>query len=234
MSRQWFIQNGDVIDGPLSTSDVQTRVQTGQLNNHNLIWGRGMSTWYTPATWLAELSQLMTETQQETITETWHYADKGQSHGPFLREALLAKLKTLGSVGTVMLWTKGMKEWAPLFEMHDILTELGVNKRQFPRAELTGKAVLKDGGSTLVAPLVSISEGGFGIQLDSGVVTGQIVSVELHSPSFREVIHAKAEVRYAGTGVFGMKFIQISVENRGVIVQHVRQAQVLFTIKSAA
>jgi hypothetical protein len=234
MSRAWFIKKGDLIDGPLGTTDVQTRIQTGQLEDKDLIWGRGMETWYTPATWLAELAQLITNTRQTPVTETWHYAAGGQSYGPLLRDALIQKLKHLDNHGVIMLWTKGMKEWAPLFEFHDILTEIGINKRQFPRADISGKAVLKTASSTLVAPLVSISEGGFGIQLDSGIVSGEVVTVELQSPSIREVIHAKAEVRYAGGSVVGMKFTQLSVESRGAIIQYVRQSQVRFTLRTAA
>lgn len=234
MSRQWFIQKEDFIDGPLSTSDVQTRIQAGQLQDHHLIWGRGMERWYNPATWMAELTNLMTENHQEVVMETWHYAANGQSHGPMNRVLLISQLKDLDSLGNVMLWTKGMKEWAPLFEFHDILTDVGVNKRQFPRADLTGKAILKGSESTLSAPLVSISEGGFGIELEGGVVSGQIVTVELHSPVFRDVLHAKAEVRYTGTGITGMKFTQLSVEARGAIIQFVRQTQVRFTLKTAA
>jgi hypothetical protein len=133
-----------------------------------------------------------------------------------------------------MLWTKGMKEWAPLFEFHDILSDIGVNKRQFPRADLTGKAILKGDGVTMVAPLVSISEGGFGVQVDNPALHGQILTAELHSPVFREVLHVKAEMRYASHGVLGMKFTHISPETKGTIIQFVRQNQIRFALKSAA
>lgn len=232
MGAKWFVQQNDFVDGPLTSEDVQARLRAGQLLPTHLIWGRGLDQWFTVKAWTADPS-LTVQSAQESTPATWHYADAGQSHGPLLREELIQNLKNVDTLGSVMLWTKGMKEWAPLFEFHDILTEIGVNKRQFPRADLTGKAVLKGDGATLVAPLVCISEGGFGVQLDSGVVSGQVLTVELHSPAFREVLHAKAEMRYGGHGVIGMKFTQVSPEAKGAIIQFVRQTQVRFTLKAA-
>lgn len=234
MSSQWFVQKDDLVEGPLTTEAVQARATSGQLLSTHLIWGRGLDQWYTLNAWSKDLTGLTAKVKQEPVQEVWHFASGGQSSGPVPREALANELKDLDSLGTVMLWTKGMKEWAPLFEFHDILSEIGVNKRQFPRADLTGKAVMKGDGNTLVAPLVSVSEGGFGIQLDGGLVPGQILTIELHSPAFREVLHAKAEMRYGSKGIIGMKFTQINQETKGAIIQFVRQTQMRFTLKHAA
>ncbi|MGE0528846.1 MAG: PilZ domain-containing protein, partial [Bdellovibrionales bacterium] len=189
---------------------------------HNLQW------------WTRELPHLSSKFQSGPVShEVWHYALHGKSHGPLTQEQLVSALRSLGSLGDVLLWTKGMKEWAPLFEFHDILSAVGVNKRQFPRAEVKGKALIKAGGATLVAPLTSISEGGFGIQLEAGLVPGELVTVEIQSPSFREPLQAKAECRYLNNGVVGMKFTKISLENKGAIVQFVRQNQTRFVLKAA-
>ena len=100
-----------------------------------------------------------------------------------------------------------MKEWVPLYEFHDLLTEVGMNKRQFPRAELSGKAVLENGnGTTLIAPLLSISEGGFGVALADGPVAGEVLTVELgKARRSGDPLHAKAELRYHGEGVMGIQ-----------------------------
>lgn len=232
MSAKWFVQKEDLVDGPLTAEDVKARLAAGQFMAPHLIWGRGLDHWITLKAWNGD-PDLAIQSETDSAPAVWHYANGGQSHGPLMRDELIHTLKDVESLGTVMLWTKGMKEWAPLFEFHDVLTEIGVNKRQFPRADLTGKAIMKGDGATLVAPLVSISEGGFGIQMDNGVVAGQVMSVELHSPAFREVLHAKAEMRYGGLGAIGMKFTYITPETKGAIIQFVRQSQVRFTLKAA-
>lgn len=232
MAWKWFVKQGERVDGPFTTDNVLHQLTSGTVNKHDLIWGPGTEEWQNLANWQRGLNSLGKEQPPDYAgEEAWHYAIDGQSKGPFSREQLIAQLKPLS--GQIMVWTKGMKEWAPLYEFHDLLTELGINKRQFPRADLSGKAILKGNGNTLIAPLLSISEGGFGISLDGGLVAGEGMSVELQSPSFREALQAKAEVRYVGQGVIGMKFTQINAEAAGAIIQFIKSQQIRFPMKAA-
>jgi hypothetical protein len=233
MEWKWFVQLGDLIDGPLNTDEVQSRLQNGLLNAQNLIWGPRLDSWHNLQSWSALLPSLSQLAPLETQNESWHYAVNGKSHGPLTRGLLVSQLKALESLPEVMVWTKGMQEWAPLFEFHELLAEVGVNQRQFPRAAVSGKCVIKVDGQTLIAPLFSISEGGFGAKLAGGVVPGQVIGVELQCPAFREALHVRAEVRYLSGGVAGLKFTQISVETRGAIIQFIKQNQVRFNIKAA-
>jgi hypothetical protein len=233
MAWKWFVQSGEKIEGPFSTEDVQARMGAGHFNKQSLIWGPGVEAWQSMQAWTLNLSGMAPGgVGAEIVSEAWHYAHGGQSRGPMTREELIGQLKDISN-GEIMLWTKGMKEWAPLYEFHDLLTEVGINKRQYPRADLTGKAVIKSSGNIMIAPLLSISEGGFGVGLDAGFVSGESVTVELQSSSFRDPLQAKAEVRYVGQGVIGFKFSQINVETRGLIIQFIKQNQVRFTIKAA-
>lgn len=236
MGLKWFVQKDEVVDGPVTTEDVQARLQAGQLSSHHMIWGKGLESWKRLEWWMHELPRLATSTHIELTPEMWHYALMGKSFGPFVKDAMIHELKACENLGEVMVWTKGMKEWAPLFEFHELLTAIGVNKRQFPRAELSGKCIIKTVESTLVGQLVSISEGGCGVHLQGGLVAGQIVTLELQSESFRDTLHAKAEVRYVSGGIVGLRFSNVSMETKGAIVQYVRlsQTQTRFVLKSAA
>ena len=239
MNWKWFLQVGDNENmlGPMSTEEVQSRLSAGELLPHNLIWSPGLDQWQNLQTWNQNLATLGTTEAATPVVElaqpAWHYASSGQSRGPMDREILISELKNLPSLAEIMVWTRGMKEWAPLFEFHDLLEEIGVNRRAFPRADLTGKAILKVNDLTIIAPLRSVSEGGFGIALSSGLVSGQEATCELQSSAFRETLYAKAEVRYVGEGAVGMKFTQINPETRSVIVQIIKQNQMRFNIKAA-
>ncbi len=233
MALMWFVQKDEVVEGPLSADEVQARLQSGQLSAQNMIWGRGMPAWQRVQWWMNEMPRLATAEVAQVVAETWHYALNGKSHGPYVRDAFIHELKHIENLGDVMVWTKGMKEWAALFEFHDLLTSIGVNKRQFPRADLTGRAVLKTDESTLIAPLLTVSEGGCGVGLAAGLVPGQVVTLEMQSPSFREVLNARAEVRYIVEGICGLRFTQMSSETRGAIVQLVRQNQTRFVLKAS-
>lgn len=233
MSTKWFVQINDRVDGPLTTDDVQARMESGIIDNSHLIWGAGMDQWRRVDWWSSELPNMNTQTHVNISPEAWHYAFRGQSNGPFRREKLLDELKLIDALGEVLLWTKGMKEWAPLFEFHDILSALGVNKRQFPRAEIKGQAIIKLGNTTVTAPTVTISEGGLGLQHEGTLVPGQEISVDIQSPSFRQVLRAKAQVRYVSNGITGLRFSHVSVETKGAIIQFVRQSQTRFVLKAA-
>lgn len=235
MAVKWFIQVKDRVEGPLTQVEIQNRIQTGTINGSDLVWGSGMDQWRSISWWNQESSNVeLTQTAiQQPLPETWHFALNGGSHGPYKRQELLDELKKVNNLGDVLLWTKGMKEWAPLFEFHDILSSIGVNKRQFPRADLNGQVTLKTGERTLVAQALTISEGGMGVALEEGVVSGQNVSVEIQSPAFRGPVHAKAEVRYVSDGVTGLRFTNVSQENKAAIISFVRQSQTRFVLKAS-
>lgn len=234
MAQKWFVQIDERVDGPFTTDEVQSRLQSGLFNAQHLVWGSGMDHWRNLSWWTRESAFISTAvTPQETTREVWHYALSGESHGPFQRDALIESLKKLGSLGDVLLWTKGMKEWAPLFEFHDILSAIGVNKRQFPRADIAGQVTIKTNtGQTLVAPVVTVSEGGLGVQLEDGLSAGTPVTIEISSPVFRAAIHAKADIRYVSNGITGLRFSNISPENKGAIISYVRQSQTRFVLKA--
>jgi len=235
MSEKWFLLDptDESISGPFTAQEIQSRRAAGVMSPHQLIWGPGLLKWLSVASWSEETVTQIIATSTEAVVEAWHFAHAGKSRGPFRRAQLMQELKVLDSIAEVMVWTKGMKEWAPIFEFHDLLNELGVNKRQFPRVDLEGKAIVKCDGLTLIAPLLSVSEGGLGISLDSGVVSGQIVTIEIQSPAFRQSITGRAECRYAANGVMGFKFTNLTSENKGLIVQYVRHRTTRFELKAS-
>jgi hypothetical protein len=237
MSNVWFVLKDELMEGPLATEEVQNRLKSGQISSNGLIWGNGMPEWRRLSWWTQELPAFKVKNiGDETVTmaEAWHYALNGKSHGPLKRAELLIQLRRAQPLGDVLLWTKGMKEWAPIFEFHELLSELGVNKREFPRADIDGRAVIKTGGSTLIAPLLSISEGGLGAQLNSGLVPGMMVDLEIQSPVFRQILTARAETRYISMGVVGLRFKNLNAETKGAILAFVRQQnQTRFVLKAA-
>lgn len=236
MTGKWFIQINDRIEGPLTNAELESRIKSGSVEAHDLVWGSGMDQWRSITWWNREGEMMQQQTQtsiQAAPVEAWHFALNGSSHGPYKRDELLNELKKVNSLGDVLLWTKGMKEWAPLFEFHDILSAIGINKRQFPRADINGQVTIKTGERTLVAQAVTISEGGMGVVLDEGVVSGQQVSIEIQSPAFRGPVHAKAEVRYMANGVCGLRFSNVSQEHKGAIISFVRQSQTRFVLKAS-
>lgn len=222
MTIQWFTCHNEEVHGPFSTEDIKSQITNGVLTEDSSIWGKPQNQWMTPKRWLETLAETLEQWQDQKENRLWHFALNGESHGPLTRPSLIAELKN-HDVSQIMLWTKGMRSWAPIFEFHDILDELGVNRRKHPRADIQGKLILKSEEQTLIGNLVVVSEGGFGAAHLFGVTPGQVYSAELQSEHFGQPIHVRAEARYQDeNGFTGFRFQNINVESKSRIIQYVK------------
>lgn len=195
----------------------------GQVEDRDLIWGRLQSEWKPLGWWMIEVPNLIAKNREVRDPRLWHYALNGTAFGPYTRDDLLIQLKEVNLSGEVLLWTKGMKAWAPIFEFNDILDAIGVNKRQYPRAEIEGKVQIKLGTQLLEGTLETVSEGGFGAENLNGLTVGQVLPVELISDAFYDPLHVKAEVRYITDGGYvGFRFQNLGSEARSAVVQYVK------------
>jgi hypothetical protein len=219
----WFVLRNEDVSGPLSTDEVKTMAALGQLVDKDLIWGRLQNEWKPLAWWMIEVGNLIAKNKEVRDPRLWHYAINGASFGPFTRDDLVVQLKDVVLSSDLLLWTKGMKAWAPIFEFNDVLDAIGVNKRQFPRADIEGKLTIKMGTQVLEGTLQTVSEGGFGATGIQGLTVGQVLPVELESDAFYDPLHLKAEVRYiTDSGYVGFKFQNLGSEARSAVVQYVR------------
>jgi hypothetical protein len=202
-------------------------ITNGSISGHHLVWGQAMANWSKPKEWLAILPNLqMSEQPAPRAQQLWHFALNGQSVGPLSRTDLVGQLKLQKNCYDILLWSKGMRSWTPLIEFYDLMDELGLNRRQYPRATINGRIVAKWDDKTAIGTLKMIGEGGFGAVGLTDVSVGQFLSVELHSPQFHEPLYVKAEVRSIDPdGNVGCRFIKMSIEFKSTIIQYVRQAQ---------
>lgn len=228
MSR-WFIEASGQIEGPFTTEMIQSRLQAGTIQPTDKVWGRAMDEWRTLSWWSLSLKELSKYEQIIAHPEVWHYGFSGTTHGPMSWDDMINNLKMVCSQSMdqfvqTMVWTKGMKEWAPVMEFHEILDAVGLNKRESPRGEVQGKAIIKSLGNVYVSPLRHVGEGGFGCDAIPGLMAGETVTIELQSDSFKTAVHAKAQIRYMTDRLAGFKFLQVNVESRAAIVEHVRRS----------
>ncbi len=226
---QWFVEISDEVQGPFTTEAIQNRLVGGQLKTTDRIWGRMLEEWRTVGWWQTSLNQLSQVERQVSHPEVWHYAHNGTTFGPLAWPDLVHNLKTLRASSIdqlvqIMIWTRGMKDWAPVTDFHEIMDALGVNKREAARAKIQGQAVIKSLGNTYIAPLRTVSEGGFGCDPVPGLFSGEVVTVEFQCGDAKEVVHAKAQVQYVNDGAIGFRFTQLNVESRGIIVQYVKKS----------
>lgn len=225
---QWFICQNDEVTGPLTTDQVKSDVVDGKISSQALIWSRLLDHWTKISQWQNELPQLLKRSEQSRDGRLWHYAVNGTSYGPFSRPMLIKELNQLPQKAEALIWTKGMPAWAPVFDFPDLLDEIGVSRRQHPRAHIKGSVVVKTKDQAHLGKLSMISVGGCGILGVNGLKPGDKIHLDIKSPEFSESIRAKGEVRYITEGGFvGIKFDQINNESQALIIDYVRSSSSL-------
>lgn len=222
---QWFVCKSESVQGPFSRDEIKAQVSGGTLPLDCLIWGRGQKEWVPLARWVKDAGQQV-ETMSSAQEQLWHYAQDGSSKGPMTRAELINELKGLKQKDEILVWTKGMKAWADLYEFNDLLDDLGLNRREHPRAGIHGQCILKLGDThSVIGSLKVISSGGVGITgLQEPVSIGQTVTVEVRSEELGDSITSKATVQYVTqSGYIGLKFQSLSMESKARIMQYVKQ-----------
>ena len=221
----WFICQNEVVHGPYSTEHVRSQLSSGLLTLDATVWARGQKEWLTLSAWSKQSFVEDNSSDKSRPEQMWHYAIQGQSKGPMTRAQLVNEIKSIQQKDEILVWTKGMKSWADLFEFHDLLDEMGLNRREHPRASIEGQAVLKtEDGHSIIARLRTISPGGAGVdQILENLSIGQTVTIEIRSSILGEAMTSKATVQYMTDSSFvGLKFAGLSMENKARILQYVR------------
>jgi hypothetical protein len=225
---KWFVIQSERVSGPFSRDEMKAQVADGHVSVESLIWGRPFKSWIPANTWLKELSQLSQTVEKKVSYQMWHYAVDGVSKGPISRTDLVNEIKKLQSKGEILVWTKGMKAWADLFEFHDLIDEIGINRREHPRAHIQGSIVLKLNDQTMIGQLQTLSPGGFGAtQINSHLSIGTVVTAEIRSDSLGQPMTAKAAVQYlTDTGFVGFKFTAVNMETKARIHEYIRTTKI--------
>jgi PilZ domain/GYF domain 2 len=224
---QWFLIIQDKVTGPFSEGEIKAQVGAGHIDHSHLVWGRPQKDWKPISWWIKELPQLTAAAELKVSNQLWHYAINGDSKGPLTRPELINELKSLKNSGEILIWTKGMKAWASLYEFYDLLEDIGLNRREHPRAQITGSVTVKTDDATMIGILKSISAGGLGAsQLDKRIPIGQVVSVEIKSEQLGINVSTKATVQYStDTGYYGFKFQNLNMEAKSLIIDYIRNLQ---------
>ncbi|MEZ4872112.1 MAG: GYF domain-containing protein [Bdellovibrionales bacterium] len=238
---KWFTLVNEIVQGPFTTAEVKGIAANRTHNNAPLVWGRVQKTWVDIDQWAATVDEALAASNiiSLNISKEWHYGTGGDSFGPFGRADLIAQLKNLASLENVLLWTNGMNDWMPIFEFHDILGELGINRRKQFRAEASGSVAVSRGTNDITnGQIISISEGGLGFKGNSNYNKGETVQLIIDSPIFKHKVKVDAEVKYCTEGGYvGVSFKKIHPETQSQIVGYIKRAEAmqapLYSQKSA-
>ncbi|MCE3010402.1 MAG: PilZ domain-containing protein [Proteobacteria bacterium] len=222
--KKWFILDSQQkVSGPYLQEEIEGRL--AQLGS-SLIWGRSQSEWLGPEKWKKHLRELdenvrKHKSQSERL---WKIRVGNQELKPLTHDQMMEFLKTRHDLTEIMIWTEGYSEWKDIYQIHKLMDELGVSRRQHPRVPIMGTVMMEGASSTNQARALSISEGGLGVTDAPQVRIGEKFKIILKSSNLFNPLHATAEVVYVGTDNYaGLKFIGLHSESKSAIIEYVKK-----------
>jgi hypothetical protein len=222
--RKWFVLSQDQkVSGPFDPAQIEA--QLPQLSGQRL-WARGLTEWILADKWKKTVSE---ETQIQKIQKTqherlWKIRVGDQELKPLTQNQMMDFLKTRHDLSEIQIWTEGYSEWKDVYQIHRIMDELGVSRRQHPRVPIMGLIQLEGASQNLQAKAQSLSEGGLGVTDAHKVKIGEKFKMVLKSANLFAPLHATVEVVYTSAdGYAGMKFVGLPTDAKSAIIEYIKK-----------
>ncbi len=223
----WFVYSSEVVSGPFSTEQVREQIQVGRWTSNCFIWWKGQREWMSVDAWETQLGKILKTEEEKSQSPVWYIDINGSPVGPLTQNEMIQHLRAVNSLGKVRLWTVGMNKWTNLFELHDVMDQLGMSRRETERAPLMGSVAinrLSEGARPTIARAASISVAGMGVNDAHGITKGDEVQILIRSPEFPQPIRLAATIVYiTPSGYAGMKFSNVHAETHSLIMDYVKK-----------
>ncbi|WP_413293966.1 PilZ domain-containing protein [Bdellovibrio sp. HCB185ZH] len=224
MSKIWFILNEGQVTGPFEPEEVESQVASFK---EPLVWGRGQGEWDTPAKWRTKIKDLPPSTPAGDQSKVWMTRIEGKINKEPMKYAdMIVALKKLTDLSQVDISTDGGKTWKEVYALQQVVDDLGISRRSHPRVPIVGTLEFEPSETAppLKCRVISISEGGLGINDAEGLQIGQKFFATLTSPNLYQTITTTCEVVYMGNdGYAGLRFVGLPEEFKSSVIEYVRK-----------
>ncbi len=220
--KRWFLLLDSQVSGPYADPEIEERIKGAK---EPLLWGRGQSEWMTPQKWRTVLESLLAEAKLENQkNRLWKMRVDHKELTPMTLEELVEHLKDYTDLSPVRIKTEGFEDWKEVYQVQKVVDELGISRRTHPRVPIMGNLKCEASTGPMNARMISISEGGVGVNSAAGLQLGEKFEALLTSPNLFIPINASMEVVYVSTnGYAGLRFLKITTEARTALVDYVKK-----------
>ncbi|MEK2688734.1 PilZ domain-containing protein [Bdellovibrio sp. GT3] len=224
MSKIWFILNEGQVTGPFEPEEIESQIASMKEVS---IWGRGQGEWETPSKWRAKIKSLPPVTAASDQSKTWLTRIEGKpSKTPVVYSDMIAQLKKMTDLSQVDISTDGGRTWKEVYALQQVVDDLGISRRSHPRVPIVGTLEFEpsETSASIKCRVISISEGGLGINDADGLQIGQKFFATLSSPNLYQTITTTCEVVYIGNdGYAGLRFVGLPEEFKSSVIEYVRK-----------
>lgn len=219
----WFILTEGKVTGPCDQEEIESLLTTAKEPQ---IWGRGQSEWMTASRWRQALKEgPYSSALAPEAPGLWKIRIGGKEEKPCLYTDLIKYLKTLSDLDSVDVSPHGAtNNWKEVFAYPQIVEELGITRRNFARVPLIGTLTCENDEGEFTCRVISISEGGLGVNDAKNFQIGQQFKATLQSANLFVTIPTTCEVVYVGgDGYAGLRFVGLPTEYKSSIVEYVNK-----------
>jgi len=183
--------------------------------------------------WREQLQIILKSESEKTHNPVWYVDSNGSSVGPLTQSEMISHLRGASTLNKVRLWSVNLNKWTNIFELHDIMEQLGISRRENERAPLMGTVAISraDQQGPVVVKAASISAAGMGLNDSGFLVKGEQVQLLVKSSEFPHALRFTGTVAYVtSTGYVGIRFDELHPEMATFVVDYVKR----FNAPSAA
>jgi hypothetical protein len=225
--KKWFSMIGEQISGPFTGSEIIQKIDVGELKEA-LFWARGKTAWLNANDFRHQLLKDQEDIKNHLKTQSedrqWKLKNDQTEVTGLSYSQMIDYLKNKPNYAHIMVWTEGYEDWREVYQIHKILDDLGTSRRQHQRVPIDGMVAIEHLSGSLVCPLTSISEGGFGAKDCFKLSIGETLRGTINSSQLATKVYFAAECVYTGTeGYIGIRFINISTESKMMIIEYVKK-----------
>ncbi len=219
----WFILSEGKVTGPFDQEEIESNLSSAKDPQ---IWGRGQSEWMTPSRWRQVLNEMIHIVPHKSSTPgLWKVRVEGQEKKPMVYSDLILFLKSLRDLSHVDISPgDGPVKWKEIYAYTEITEDLGVSRRAHPRVPIVGTLNCHSDEGDFTCKVISISEGGLGVNDAKSLKIGQQLKTTLNSTNLFIPINSTCEVVYVGNdGYAGLRFVGLPPEFKSSIVEYVNK-----------
>ncbi|KYG65239.1 hypothetical protein AZI87_11810 [Bdellovibrio bacteriovorus] len=224
-SKIWFILSEGQVNGPFDHEEIETRLASAKEPQ---IWGRGQSEWMNPIRWRQSLKEsfqtLPSASAPSEPQGFWKVRIEGKEKSPMKYSELIAYLKTLNDFSAVDICADSTGLWREVYAVPRVVEDLGISRRSHPRVPIVGTLNCEGPKGSFSCRVISISEGGLGINDARDLQIGERFEGSLTSPNLYVTVNATCEVVYVGNdGYAGLRFVGLPDEFKSSIIEYVNK-----------
>lgn len=218
----WFVLSAGQVTGPFDSNEIDS--QASKLGDAQ-IWGRGQTEWVSFDKWKKNLqtNHQILPTKEATPT-LWRLRVEGKEKELLPYDQLIKFLKSNTDYAVIDVSPENSDVWTEVFGVPRIVEDLGITRRTHPRVPIVGILKCEGASGSFQCRVISISEGGLGVNDATSLSIGTKFTGTLESPNLVAKISSTFEVVYVGKdGYAGLRFVGITDEAKNFIIEYVRK-----------